>query len=104
MTKFLLLALFAFVNAAQAATPDAILEAAPLKPSQQQAQAAHLSAEVLSRYHYIPAPLDDAMSSKILDSYIKALDGEKIFFVQADIDQFGKIRTRLDDAILNENL
>jgi carboxyl-terminal processing protease len=42
---------------------------------------------VLSRYHYKKLPLDDAMSAKIFDQYLKALDPEKLFFLQSDIDQ-----------------
>jgi carboxyl-terminal processing protease len=49
--------------------------------------------------HYKPVPLDDAMSEKIFDRYFKSLDAEKLFFTQADIDQYAIVRTRLDDAI-----
>ncbi|MDZ4254496.1 MAG: carboxy terminal-processing peptidase [Sulfuritalea sp.] len=75
-----------------------------LKPSPQQAQAAHLAAEVLGRYHYKTVPLDDTLSASILDRYLKSLDAEKLFFVQADIDQLARFRTVLDDAIVNEDL
>lgn len=71
---------------------------------QQQAQAARLAALVLSRYHYKAKPLDDALSAQIFDGYLKLLDSDKLVFVQADIDQLASIRTRLDDAILNEDL
>ena len=83
---------------------NATLAATELMPLQQQAQAAHLSAEVLDRYHYKPIPLDDSLSSKIFDNYLKVLDGEKVFFLQADIDRLANARTRLDDAILDEDL
>jgi carboxyl-terminal processing protease len=75
-----------------------------LMPLHQQTQAALLSAEVLTRYHYKRIPLDDALSSKIFDNYLKELDGEKIFFLQADIDRFADARTKLDDAIIKEDL
>lgn len=80
------------------------LAAPELAPLPQQSQAARLSAEVLSRYHYKRIPLDDAASAKIFDNYLKSLDGEKLFFLQTDIDQFFTARTRLDDAILKEDL
>ena len=102
MKKALWLVFFAFAMSAQAAT----YSAAPvlIKPLPQQAQAAHISADVLTRFHYKAIPLDHAESKKIFDSYIKSLDGEKIFFTQSDIDQFAKARTTLDDAILGEDL
>jgi carboxyl-terminal processing protease len=77
---------------------------APVKPSAPETQAALWGSRVLSRYHYKAMPLDDAMSEKIFDRYFKSLDLEKVFFVQADIDQFAGVRSRLDDAIMSENL
>lgn len=75
-----------------------------LIPLPQQSQAALLSAEVLSMHHYKRIPLDDAASVKIFDNYLKALDGEKLFFLQSDIDQLADARTKLDDAILKQDL
>ena len=95
----------ALATAAQGASPDAGTPYPPeLKPVQQQAQAAHLAAELLARYHYRGMPLNDALSEKIFDQYLKSLDSEKLFFVQADVDQMAGIRTKLDDAILKEDL
>ncbi len=71
---------------------------------QQQTQAAHLAAEFLTRYHYKAMPLDDAMSEKIFERYLKSLDPEKLFFVQSDIDRFAADRTRLGEAIKGEDL
>ena len=84
---------------ANAATPIPLITPLP-----QQSEAAHLSAEVLSRYHYKPVKLDDASSAKIFDNYIKSLDSQKIFFLQSDIDRVADARTKLDDAILSEDL
>jgi carboxyl-terminal processing protease len=75
-----------------------------LKPSAAQTQAALWASRVLARYHYKALPLDDAMSAKIYDNYFKNLDSEKLYFTQADVDQFAPARTKLDDAINNEDL
>jgi len=75
-----------------------------LQPALQEAKAAHLAAELLTRYHYKAMPLDDGLSGKIFDRYLKSLDPEKLFFLQADIDRLAGDRTRLDDAIVNEEL
>ena len=80
-------------------------QAAPqLMPQEEQAQAALLTAKVLSHYSYRSIPLDDQLSAQIFDNYLKELDGEKIFFMQSDIDQFAYARNKLDNAILDENL
>ena len=100
----LLCLLFVFFASAQAAQSNAVQTAPLLVPTMQQSQAAHLSAEVLTRYHYKPVLLDDTSSSKIFDAYIKSLDEQKIFFLQSDIDHLSAYRTLLDDAILKEDL
>src|ERR1700752_4379041 len=71
----------------------------PLKPLASQTQAALWASRVLARYHYKAVPLDDAMSEKIFDRYFKALDPEKVYFQQADLEQFASVRNKLDDAI-----
>ena len=105
MRNKLLLILFAVSIGAQAASLDsASLRAPPLKPVAEQPQAAHMVAELLTRHHYKALPLDDAMSEKIFNRYLKMLDSGKYIFVQGDIDQLQAARTRLDDAIITENL
>lgn len=105
MKQKLLWLVFALVTAAQGASLDAETHYPPeLKPVQQDAQAAHLAAELLARYHYKRVPLDDTLSAKIFDQYLKSLDSEKLFFVQSDIDRLSVNRTKLDDAILKEDL
>ncbi|KAA1183749.1 tail-specific protease [Rhizobium tropici] len=75
-----------------------------LTPLPQQAQAAHLSAEFLTRFHYRPVPLDDALSAKVMNRFIKSLDPDRIIFSQADIDKFMAGSTKIDDAINQEDL
>jgi carboxyl-terminal processing protease len=95
----------AFAATVQAATPDAGLPPIPdLRPLQQQPVAAHLTARLLERNHYKAVPLDNVLSEKIFDHYLKSLDAEKLFFLQSDIDQWSDSRSRLDDAILNDDL
>lgn len=101
MKNKLLWLLLAFTTSTQTAQS---LELPLLKPLQEQSQAAHLTAEVLTRYHYKPVKLDNISSAKIFDNYLKSLDSQRIFFLQADIDLFAEARTRLDDAILKEDL
>ncbi len=80
--------------------------AAPLvlKPTADQAEAAIWAMRFLSRFHYKPMPLDDAMSEKIFKAYLDSLDGDHLFFTQADIDKFSAARDKLDDAIFERDL
>ena len=112
MKKQMLMVALAFAMSAHVVTAQPEKAAAvqtqaatvQLKPSVAQTQAALWASRVLARYHYKAVPLDDAMSAKIYDAYFKALDSEKLYFTQADIDSFAPARTRLDDAINNEDL
>jgi carboxyl-terminal processing protease len=107
MKKTLLWMSMAFAATAYAASPASspeVTAGADLKPLQQQAQAAAMTAQFLTRFHYKTMPLDDAMSEKIFDRYLKALDPEKLFFVQADVDKFAFARTKMDDAINTQDL
>lgn len=84
--------------AAESATPLV------LKPTADQTEAAIWAMRFLSRFHYKPMPLDDAMSEKIFKSYLDSLDGDHLFFTQADVDKFAAARDKLDDAIFERDL
>ena len=87
-----------------ASTAAAVNAPTVLEPAPQHVRAAAMTAELLSRFHYKPVPLDDAMSQKMFDRFLKSLDSEKVYFLQSDIDQFSSVRTQLDDAIVGRNL
>ena len=94
----LILSIASPVYSQEVATPPV------LEPSQIQAQAANLSAKFLGQYAYKPVPLDDALSVKIMNNFIKSLDPDRMLFTQTDIDTFTANSTKIDDAILNDDL
>ena len=51
------------------------------------------------RAHYKQIDLDDQLSQKIFDRYLRSLDYSRNVFTQQDIDSFLKYATKLDDAI-----
>ena len=105
MKQTLICLVLALAAATQLAAADPeVAFPAPLKPEAQEAKAAHLAAELLSRYHYKALPLDDSLSSRTFDQYLKALDPEKVYFLQSDIDRLAPGRMLLEDAILTEDL
>jgi carboxyl-terminal processing protease len=75
-----------------------------LAPQKQQEQAAQLSAQFLTRYSYRPVALDDSLSVKIMDRFIKSLDPDRMIFLQSDINTFMADSTKIDDAIKKEDL
>jgi len=61
------------------------------------------TAEIVNRlaqqhYQRTQIRLDNNLSSVVYSRYIKELDGNRSYFIQADIDEFEKYRYRLDDA------
>jgi carboxyl-terminal processing protease len=84
-----------------AMTPPAAVPAAAaaLAPTDQENYVARRVADIIAREHYRRAPLDDRLSSLILDRYLDALDGGRSYFYASDIAEFEKYRYELDDAI-----
>lgn len=75
-----------------------------LKPTQEQLEAAKLASRYLTRAHYKPTEIDDALSKQMYKAYIDSLDGNRWFFLQGDVDEFAKYETMLDDALKADNL
>ncbi len=102
------IALAALLGAAMTATPVPPVSAsvsAPgaasgkLAPAPQEGYVARRVADIVAREHYRREPLDDQLSSLILDRYLNTLDGEKSYFYASDIADFERYRYQLDDAI-----
>ena len=105
MIRYLCWLVLAFVFTVGAvAKPAPEVASLPLKPTVDQAQAALLATRFLTRFHYKAEPLDAAMSAKIFDRYLDALDADRLFFVQSDVDRFLPDREKLGDDIYNEDL
>jgi carboxyl-terminal processing protease len=73
--------------------------AATLAPTEQENYVARRVADIVAHEHYRRAPLDDHLSSLILDRYLDAIDGARSYFFASDIAEFEKYRYQLDDAI-----
>lgn len=57
--------------------------------------------EQLQTKHYSSIEVDDNFSSTVFDSYLDALDGSKLYFLKADVDQLSAYRYTLDDSLKN---
>ena len=75
-----------------------------LKPAPTDGEAAVWATRFLTKFHYKPMPLDDAMSAQIFKRYLDSLDSDRLFFTQADIDRFAEYKAKLDDAIYDQDL
>ena len=89
--------------------PDAVqvpVEAQALTPTVMQADVVALITQLLSnsRYHYHPAALDDALSERIYDHYLEALDRDRLFLLASDVAKFEPLRHTLDDALRQRHI
>jgi carboxyl-terminal processing protease len=82
-------------------TPPAPTPAATagLAPTEQESYVARRISDIVAREHYRRAPLDDRLSSLILDRYLDTIDGARSYFYASDIAEFERYRYQLDDAI-----
>lgn len=75
-----------------------------IAPLPEQGKTAAFTMYTLSRVHYRSLPLDDALSAQIFDSYLEAIDGDKLFLLKGDVAEFSAQKDKLDDAIRNQEL
>jgi carboxyl-terminal processing protease len=73
-------------------------------PTERQARVARLVSSMFERSHYRQAPVNDPVSSLVLDRYLESLDGLRSYFTAADIAEFERHRYELDNAIVDGKL
>jgi len=58
---------------------------------------------ILQNGHYARLPFDDALSERIFNDYLRDLDPSRLYFEQADIDEFQKkFGKELDDMLMGK--
>jgi carboxyl-terminal processing protease len=70
-----------------------------LAPSDRHGKISRLVTTLFERSHYRRATVDDEASGRMLDAYLEALDGNRQYFLAADLQEFDMWRTELDDAV-----
>lgn len=109
LTGFCFVSALLFGSTAWAQQKNSVLPAdipldvkAIYKPFQPAAEDSSTTLSVIKHLlnsHYSAVQLNDAASGRILDGYIKSLDGSRSYFTQADIQEFEQYRTKFDDQL-----
>ena len=86
-----------------AATPTIETEA-DLSPEVRHEKIGQLVSEFIQKSHYRHASVNDELSSLVLDRYILALDGNRMYMLASDIKAFEAHRHQLDDMVRSEPL
>jgi len=71
----------------------------PKPPTRQDQTVARLVCEFLRQLHLSHPQIDDEASRRLYRKFLKDLDPSKVYFTQADIDEFKKYETELDDQL-----
>ncbi|HEY3391684.1 MAG TPA: carboxy terminal-processing peptidase [Lacipirellulaceae bacterium] len=79
------------------AARSASVSARPTEPSAADRQITFAVAALMERSHLSGQSLDDTISQRCMETFIKELDPLKLFFYQSDVDEFMRSRNRLDD-------
>jgi carboxyl-terminal processing protease len=58
-----------------------------------------LVCEMVQRFHISQRPIDDKISEKLLERFLKYLDPQKMYFTQPDIAVLSKNKLELDDQL-----
>jgi len=95
--KALSLLLFTAITTASASSDTSLHKLEPMEAH------TRTTAEIVNRlaqqhYQRTQIRLDNNLSSIVFDRFIKELDANRSYFIQADIDEFEQYRYRLDDA------
>lgn len=75
-----------------------------LYPEQRHEEIGELVAQFIQNSHYNRVPVDDKLSSRVLDDYIENLDRNRMYLLASDIEYFERYRFELDDIVKSKPL
>jgi len=75
-----------------------------LKPDETHPISGKMVTKLLRRFHYNHKTINDSTSSEILYLYIEGYDGNKMYFLASDIENFEQYRYELDNAVSDGDL
>jgi len=92
-------ALLALGSSSRAPASTGALPPGSLAPTDRQRMIARQVGSILEEAHFRRASIDDRLSSEVFDKYVDFMDGQRSYFIAADIAEFESLRLRFDDMI-----
>lgn len=71
-----------------------------LAPEESSGEIARLAARMIERSHFLRREFDDRISERFFERYLESLDPQRMYFTQADYEEFSAYRQQLDDLTL----
>ncbi len=81
-----------------------ILFSSVVVPSSDTAIVAGIIKSALETYHYRQIKIDDDLSAKAFDEFLKRIDFGKQFLMESDIEKLKKYKVQIDDELSNGNM
>ncbi len=75
-----------------------------LLPESRHENIGELVTQFIQKSHYLRVSVNDDLSSRVMDRYIEALDRNRMYLLESDIDYFENYRYRLDDVVRSQPL
>ena len=75
-----------------------------LHPEKRHEDVGELITQFIQKSHYNRVAVDDALSSDVLDLFIEALDRNRMYLLQGDVEYFETYRYELDDVVKSKPL
>ncbi|MCA9058940.1 MAG: carboxy terminal-processing peptidase [Planctomycetaceae bacterium] len=72
--------------------------------TEEDGKTASIVAGMVSSRHINHPAIDDNLSERLMKRYIETWDPQKMYFLQSDIEEFGRYRLQLDDLIKAGNI
>ena len=100
----------AFLAGYMAATATMAVGAPPITsdaeliPEIRHERIGELVTQFIQKQHYKQISVDDELSSRVLDGYLEALDGDRSYLLESDLQYFEKYRYSLDDLLKSRPL
>jgi carboxyl-terminal processing protease len=92
-------ALLALGSSSRAPASTGALPPGALAPTERQRMIARQVGSILEEAHFRRASIDDRLSSEVFDKYVDFMDGQRSYFLAADVAEFEALRLRFDDMI-----
>lgn len=102
--QWLTLATIGLLTAQAMGTSPSLEQQSALFPEERHENIGELVTQFIQKSHYMHIPVDDELSSRVMDTFIKSLDRNRMYLLASDIEFFETYRYELDDLVKSKPL
>ena len=102
--QWLALATIGLLTAQATGTTPSMEQENALFPEERHENIGELVTQFIQKSHYMHIAVDDALSSRVMDTYIESLDRNRMYLLASDVEFFETYRNDLDDIVKSQPL